>query len=152
MCSLTPGSQKSATFPPYIVVGRKLGTFGFSYIVLKIGLAKLFILTLWVYSSKGQNGILGRIVSASGWNISAWNGISSFRWIDPVSCTMLTVFWTATWNEQLKSQNRYHSIHDTLPQFILQVNEEEKGGRVSPLAWYQPVLTLGLSLDVLGQG
>ena len=66
MCSLTPGSQKSATFPPYIAVGRKLGTFGFSYIVLKIGLAKLFILTLWVYSSKGQNGILGRIVSASG--------------------------------------------------------------------------------------
>ena len=128
MCSLTPGSQKSATFPPYIAVGRKLGTFGFSYIVLKIGLAKLFILTLWVYSSKGQNGILGRIVSASGWNISAWNGISSFRWIDPVSCTMLTVFWTAVWNERRKRQNwLIHSIHDTLPQFLSPNKWRRKG-------------------------
>ena len=35
----------------------------------------------------------------------------------------------------------YHAKQDTIPHFLLKTKEEEKGGRVSSLAWYQPVLT-----------
>ena len=46
----------------------------------------------------------------------------------------------------------YHARQDTLPHFLLKTKEEEKGGRVSPFAWYQPVLTFRSVVCRLGPG
>ena len=45
----------------------------------------------------------------------------------------------------------YQARQDTLPHFLLKTKEEEIGGILSSLVWYQPV-SIGQSFDVLGRG
>ena len=53
---------------------------------------------------------------------------------------------------EMKRQNRLcDAREDTLPLFS-KTKEEEKGGRVSPLEWYQPVLTFRSVIWRLGPG
>ena len=60
---------------------------------------------------------------------------------------------TQTANDDLNVKTGwYHAKQDTLPHFLLKTKEEEKGGRVSPLAWYQPVLMFRSVVCRLGPG
>ena len=48
-----------------------------------------------------------------------------------------------------ETSNPVDTMQDkTLPHFLLKTKEEEKGGKVSPLAWYQPVLTFRFAVWV----